>query len=84
MNNYLKKIFGDTFAVLVDKLINTIDKEEKQIIIDDIEINRDKIFEQEYSKFVIDPAYKRGGLNDAVKIILEINELLTVNEDNND
>ena len=79
-----EKIFGHTFAVLVDKLINTIDKEKKQIIIDNIENNRDKIFEQEYSKFVIVPAYKRGDLNDTVKLIPEINELLTINEDNND
>ena len=80
-----EKIFGYTFAALVDKLINIIDKEENQIIIDDIENNRGKIFEQdEYSKFVIQPAYKRGDLKDAIKIILEINELLTLDEDNND
>ena len=35
-NNYLKKIFGHTFAALVDKLINTIGEEENKIIIDDI------------------------------------------------
>ena len=79
-----EKIFGHTFAALVDKLINTIDKEENQIIIDDIENNRDKIFEQdEYSIFVIQPAYKRDDLKNAVKIILEIKELLTLDEDNN-
>ena len=40
-----EKIFGYTFAALVEKLINTVDKkEENQIIIDDIENNRDKIF----------------------------------------
>ena len=73
------------FAALVDKLINTIDKEENQIIIDDIEINKDKIFEEvKSSKFVVQPAHKCGDLNDAVKIILEINELLTLDEDNND
>ena len=80
-----EKIFGYTFAALVDKLINTIDKEENQIIIDDIENNRGKIFEQDkYSKFVIQPAYRRGDLKDAIEIILEINELLTLDEDNND
>ena len=48
------KIFGHTFAALVDKLINTIGEEENKIIIDDIKKN--KIFEQdEYSKFVIQP-----------------------------
>ena len=84
-NNYLKKIFGHAFAALVDKLINTTGKEENQIIVDDIENNKGKIFEQDkYSKFVIQPAYERGDLSDAVKIILEINELLALNEDNDD
>ena len=80
-----EKIFGYRFAALVDKLINTVDKkEENQIIIDDIENNSSKIIEQEYSKFVIQPAHKRGDLKDAVKIILEINELLTSDTVNND
>ena len=80
-----EKVFGHTFPELVDKLINTIDKEENQIIIDDIENNRDKIFERdEYSKFAIQPAYKRGDLKDAIKIILEINELFRLDGDNND
>ena len=49
-----EKIFGHTFAALVDKLINTIGEEENKIIID--EIKKNKIFEQdEYSKFVIQP-----------------------------
>ena len=42
-----KKIFGHTFAALVDKLINTIGEEENKIIIDDIEKNKDKIYEQD-------------------------------------
>ena len=76
-----EKIFGYTFAALVDKLINTIDKEENQIIIDDIENNSKKIFEEyKFDKSVIK---QRGDLNDAVKIILEMNELLTLDEDNN-
>ena len=80
-----EKIFGYTFAALADKLINTIDKEENQIIVDDIENNKGKIFEQnKYSKFIIQPAYKHGDLSDAVKIILEINELLALDEDNGD
>ena len=82
MKNYLKKIFGHKFAALVDKLINTIDKEENQIIIEDIENNRDKIFEKyKFDKSVIK---QHGDLKDAIKIILEINELLTLDEDNND
>ena len=81
----VKEVFGHTFAELVKKLINTADKkEENQIIIDDIENNSNKIIEQKYSQFVIQPAYKRGDLKDAVKIILEINELLKSDKVNDD
>ena len=80
-----KEVFGHAFAELVEKLINTVDKkEENQIIIDDIENNSSKIIEQEYSQFVIQPAYKRSDLKDAVKIILEINEVFTSTKDNNE
>ena len=78
-----EKIFGHTFAGLVDKLINTIGKEENKIIIDDIKKNRDKIYEQvECSKFVIEPTYKRDDLLDAIKIILNFNELLSLDDNN--
>ena len=78
-----EKIFGHTFAALVDKLINTIGEEENKIIIDDIKKNRDKIYEQdECSKFVIHPAHKRGDLLDAIKIILNFNELLSLDDNN--
>ena len=80
-----KEVFGHAFAELVEKLINTVGKkEENQIIIDDIQNNSSKIIEQKYSQFVIQPAYKRGDLKDAVEITLEINELLKSDEDNND
>ena len=71
------------FAALVDKLINTVDKAEKQIISDDIENNSSKIIEQEYRQFVIQPVYKRGDLKDAFNIILEISELLKSDKVNN-
>ena len=81
-DNSFEKIFGCKFATLVDKLINTTSKEENQIIIEDIENNRDKIFEEyKFDKSVIK---QRGNLYDAVKIILEISELLTLGEDIND
>ena len=71
----IEKIFGHTFVALVDKLINAVDKkEEKQIVINDIKNNSDKIIEQKYSQFVIQQAHKRRDLKDAVKIILEINQ----------
>ena len=56
-DNLFKEIFGFTSVKLADKLINTTSKEENQMLVNDIEINRDKIFEQdEYSKFVVQPS----------------------------
>ena len=53
-DNLFKKIFGFTSVELADKLINTTSKEVNQMLINDIEVNRDIIFEQDkYSKFVI-------------------------------
>ena len=60
-----KKVYGCNFTVLVEKLINTIDKEEEnQIIIDNIENNRSKFF-KEY-KFDKDVIKDSGDLDDAV------------------
>ena len=39
-----EEIFGHTFAALADKLINTTSKEENQMLVNDIKINRDKNF----------------------------------------
>ena len=78
MDEYLfKEIFGHTFAALADKLINTTSKEENKIIINDIKKNRDKIYEQDdFNNFVIQPSYKRSDLLDAVKIIIDYNEVI--------
>ena len=46
------------------------------MIIDHIEIKKGKISEQEYSKFVIQPGYKRGDLADTVKVILDFNKTI--------
>ena len=49
-DNLFKEIFGFTSVNLVGKLINTTSKEDNQMLIDLIETNKDKIFEQdEYS-----------------------------------
>ena len=61
---------------LADKIINTTSKEKNQMLIDLIETNRDKIYEQEYNKFVIQPAHKRGDLDKTVKVILKFNETI--------
>ena len=79
-DNLFKEIFGHTSVKLADKLINITSKEENQMFINDIEINRDKIFEQDkYGKFVIQPTHKRGDLLDTVKVILKFNETIQLN-----
>ena len=78
-DNLFKEIFGHTSVKLADKLINITSKEENQMFINDIEINRDKIFEQDkYGKFVIQPTHKRGDLLDTVRVILRFNEILSL------
>ena len=73
-----EKIFGHTSAALVDKLINTIGEEDYKIIIDDI-----KHYEQdECSKFIIQPTHKRGDLLDAIKIVLNFSEVLSLDDNN--
>ena len=76
-DNLFKEIFGFTSVELVDKLINITSKEENQMLINDVEINRDKNFEQDkYSKPVIQPPRKRTDLLDTVKVILQFNETI--------
>ena len=43
------------------------------MLIDLIKTNKDKIFEQKYSQFVIQPSHKCSHLLDAVKVILKFN-----------
>ena len=44
--NLFKQIFGHTFIKLADKLINTKNKEENQIILNNIRKNKDKIYKE--------------------------------------
>ena len=75
-DNLFIEIFGLTCVGLADKLINTTSNKENQMLIDLIETNKDKIYEQEYSKFVIQPTHKNGDLADTVKVIQQSNETI--------
>ena len=49
-----EQIFGHTLIKLADKLINTTNKEENQILVKNIEKNKDKLFEiDEFNDCVI-------------------------------
>ena len=63
-----KTIFGHT-------LIKLADKEENQIIINDIHKNRDKLLEMDdFNDWVIQPNRQRINLIDTIKLILNFNE----------
>ena len=74
--NLFTEIFGLTSVKLADKLINVTSKKDNQMLIDHIEIKRDKIFEQVYGQYVIQPPHKRTDLLDTVKVILEFNKTI--------
>ena len=72
-----EKIFGHKFETLANKLINITDKEENQIIVKNIEKNKDKLFEMdEFNDWVIQPSDRRINLKDSIDLILDFNEEL--------
>ena len=72
-----EQIFGHTLIKLADKLINTTNKEENQIIVKNIEKNKDKLFEMDkFNDWVIQPSDRRINLKDAIDLILDFNEEL--------
>ena len=68
-----KQIFDHKFETLANKLINTTNKEENQIIVKNIEKNKDKIFKED--EFVIQPQ-QRAYLKYTIDLILDFNEEL--------
>ena len=72
-----KQIFGHTLETLANKLINTKNKEENQIIVNNINKNKEKLHEEDDSyNYVIQPSERRINLIDAVKLILDFNETI--------
>ena len=72
-----EEIFGHTLIKLIDKLINTTNKEENQIIANSINKNKDKIFKtDENYDWVIQPNRQLINLRDIINLILNFNEKL--------
>ena len=61
-----QQMFGHKFETLGNKLINTTNKEENQIIVNNIHKNKDKLYEQDDSDWVIQPSDRRIELIDAI------------------
>ena len=72
-----EQIFGHALIKLADKLINTTNKEENQIIVKNINKNKDKLYEQDdFSDWVIQPNDQRINLIDAIDLILNFSETI--------
>ena len=72
-----KQIFSHTLIKIANKLMNTTNKEENQIIVKNISKNKDKLYEQEKTMpydWVIQPNDQRINLIDAIDLILNFNE----------
>ena len=70
-----EKIFGHTLIKLADKLTNTTEKKENQVIVKNIEKSKDKLLEiDDLIDWVIQPNDQRINLLDTIKRILNFNE----------
>ena len=72
-----EQIFGHALETLANKLINTTNKEENQIIVKNIDKNKDKLFQMdEFYEFVIQPSDRRINLIISINLILNFNETI--------
>ena len=72
-----EQIFGDTLIQLADKLINTTNKEENQIIDNSIRKNKYKLYEKDdFGDWIIQPSNQHINLKDAIDLILDFIEEL--------
>ena len=70
-----EQIFGHKFETLANKLMNTTNKEENQIIVNNIANNKDKFYEMDpFYDFLIQPSSRRVDLIDAINFILHFNK----------
>ena len=72
-----EQIFGHKLETLTNKLINTTNKEENQIMVNNIEKNKDKLYEMDpLYDYVIQPSSRRVDLIDAINLILDFNKII--------
>ena len=71
-----EQIFDYTLIKLADKLINTTNNKENQIIVKNINKNKEKLYEEdEFCNFVIQPQ-QRADLNYTINLSLDFNETI--------
>ena len=71
-----EQIFDHTLIKLADKLINITNNKENQIIVKNINKNKEKLYEEdEFCNFVIQPQ-QRADLNYTINLSLDFNETI--------
>ena len=79
------KIFGYTLEALANKLITTTNKEENQIVVENIKENKEKLYKVDetslFNDYVIQPSNKRNNLKDVIDLILDFNEKIQLDGD---
>ena len=71
-----KQIFGHTLLKLADKLINTTDKEENQIIVKNIEKNKEKLYEIKDRNDWVIQIQQHADLRYIIDLILDFNKTI--------
>ena len=75
-----KQIFGHTFETLANKLINTTNKEENQVIVKNINENKEKLYKKDetgpFYDYLIQPIDWRNNLIEAINLFLDLNETI--------
>ena len=71
-------IFGHTLIKLADKLISTSNKEKNQIIVNDINSNKNKLLERDELGDWVIKAQQRSDLKYTIDLILNFNEIIQV------
>ena len=71
-----QQIFGHKFETLANKLINTTNKEENQIIAKNIEKIKIKLTNKKKGDWMIQPSDRCINLFHAIRLILDFNETI--------
>ena len=69
-----KQICGHKFETLANKVINTTNKEENEIIVNNIKENKEKLYEEKEDDYVIQLGDQLNNLIDAIDLILDFNQ----------
>ena len=71
-----KQICGHKFETLANKVINTTNKEENEIIVNNIKENKEKLYEEKEDDYGIQLGDQLNNLIDAIDLILDFNQTI--------